>query len=352
MANDQAIRRVFYFDFLRAAAIFAVIVLHFSADAAGQYNKIATPDWLSAAFYNGLTRGCVPLFVMLSGALLLNPDKVISIKELFSKRLPKLVIPLVVWSIIYETFQFTTDKGYGEFHLLPALKTFYQGPLVFHFWFLYMMIGIYLVYPIINGFIRAATKSQVQYFIILWFIVNSILGIAGPALDLNIGIELNSFTGYVGYFVLGYYLNSNTFTSGQLNRAYVLSILAFISSIAGIILLQYFHNRGFNDIVENDFTPDIPVAIAGLFLFAKNNYWSVKSGWWQNTLSRTSKESYGIYIVHVLFVRLLFDKMYLGFRFDEGSLLWVIPVKAVIVLILSFGLTRLMRVVPVLRRTI
>ena len=101
MANDQLNCRVFYFDFLRALAIIAVVFIHFSADVAGQYRKIATPDWLSAAFYNGLTRGCVPLFVMLSGALLLNPDKTVSIKEVFSKRLPKLVIPLVVWSIIY-----------------------------------------------------------------------------------------------------------------------------------------------------------------------------------------------------------------------------------------------------------
>jgi len=352
MANDQAIRRVFYFDFLRAAAIFAVIVLHFSADAAGQYHKIAASDWFSAAFYNGLTRGCVPLFVMLSGALLLNPGKIVSTKELFSRRLPKLVIPLVAWSIIYETLQFTTDKAMGKFQFIPALKAFYQGPLVFHFWFLYMMIGIYLIYPIINGFIRAATKIQVRYFIFLWFIVNSVLGIAGPALGLNIGIELNCFTGYIGYFVLGYYLNTYTFTSRQLSWIYLLTALALTGSIAGIILLQYYSYHGFTDLVESDFTPDIPVAMAGVFLLAKNHSFSIKTGLWQNTLSQISKESYGIYIVHVLFVRLLFDKIYLDFGFGDGCFLWVVPVKAVIVLVLSLGLTKLIRLVPFLRQTI
>ncbi|MES2111649.1 MAG: acyltransferase family protein [Bacteroidota bacterium] len=352
MANDRAIRRVFYFDILRAAAIFAVIVLHFSADAAGQYHKIATSDWLSAAFYNGLTRCCVPLFVLLSGALLLNPDKEVSISEVFVKRLPKLIIPLVVWSIIYETFQFTTDKGYGKFHLITALKTFYQGPLVFHFWFLYMMIGIYLIYPIINSFIRAATKSQVQYFILMWFIANCLLGVAGPVLNLNIGIELNSFIGYTGYFVLGYYLNNYTFTAPRLNSIYLLSVLAFISSVTGIILLQYFGYAGFNDVIESDFTPDIPIAIAGIFLLAKHYDRNLKLGWWHNAVSFVSKESYGIYIVHVLFVRLFFDKIYLGFGFGDGCLLWVVPVKAVIVLVLSLGLARLIRLAPFLRQTI
>jgi len=352
MANDQANCRIFYFDFLRAVAIFAVIVLHFSADAAGQYHKIAASDWFSAAFYNGLTRGCVPLFVMLSGALLLSPNKVISIKEVFSKRLPKLIIPLAAWSIIYETLQFTTDKGYGKFQLIPALKAFYQGPLVFHFWFLYMMIGIYFIYPIINAFIRAATKSQVQYFILLWFMVNSVLGVAGPAFNLNIGIELNCFTGYIGYFVLGYYLNAYEFTSRQLSWIYLLTALALTSSIAGIVLLQYYGYHGFTDLAESDFTPDIPLAMSGVFLLAKNHSFNIKPGWWQRTLSQISKESYGIYIVHVLFVRLLFDKIYLDFRFGDGCLLWTVLVKTVIVLILSLGLTKLIRMVPFLRQTI
>lgn len=352
MNGDQLKSRFFYFDFLRALAIFAVIVLHFSADPAGQYGKISTSDWLSAALYNGLTRCCVPLFVLLSGALLLNPAKEVSIKELFAKRLPRLAIPLVVWSIIYEAFQFTTDKGYGEFHLIPVLKIFYQAPLVFHFWFLYMMIGIYLIYPIMNAFIRAAAKSHIQYFIVMWFIINCILGIAGTVFALNIGIELNSFIGYIGYFVLGYYLKNYTFTKRQLTRIYIASFAAFVISIAGIILLQAFHDIGFNDLIESDFTPDIPFALAGIFLLAKNHIADLKPGWWQKLIIQLSKESYGIYIVHVLFVRLLFDKIYLGFGFANGSLLWVIPLKAAVVLILSFGLAKLIRIVPWLRATV
>ena len=199
----QPQNRFYYFDFLRALAIFAVIILHSSADEAGQYGKIPATDWLSASFYNGLTRCCVPMFVLLSGALLLRPDRDVTISELFRKRLPKLVIPLIVWSIIYEAFQFYADKGYGTFNLLTALKTFYQGPLVFHFWFLYMMIGIYLVYPIVNTFIRAATKSQVQYFIAVWFVTNCVCGIIAIATGLNIAVELNFFTGYIGVFCAG-----------------------------------------------------------------------------------------------------------------------------------------------------
>ncbi|MCO5947493.1 acyltransferase [Mucilaginibacter flavidus] len=344
--------RFYYIDFLRALAIFAVIILHNSADAAGQYGKIPETDWLSAAFYNGLTRCCVPMFVLLSGALLLKPDRDVTIKELFRKRLPKLVIPLVVWSIIYEAFQFYTDKGYGTFNLLSALKTFYQGPLVFHFWFLYMMIGIYLVYPIINTFIRAATKSQVQYFIAVWFITNCVCGIIGIATGLSIAVELNFFTGYIGYFVLGYYINNYIFTAPQLKLIYAGCAFAFVVSISGIILLQTFRDKGFNEIIESDFTPDIPFALAGVFLLIKNRTFNLNPTWWQKLVTEISAESYGIYIVHVLFLRLLFDKIYLNLAFKNQSLLWIVPVKSIAVLGLSYGLTKLIRLVPWLRMTV
>lgn len=344
--------RFFYFDLLRALAIFAVIILHNSADPASQYGKISNSDWLPAAFYNGLTRFCVPMFVLLSGALLLSPDRYVSIKELFSKRLPRLVIPLVVWSIIYELFQFYTDKGYGSFNLITALKTFYQGPLVFHFWFLYMMIGIYLIYPILNAFIRGATKSQVQYFIAVWFVVNCICGAIGLISGLNPGIELYSFTGYAGYFVLGYYLNSQSFTKRQLKFIYIACAAAFITSIAGVILLETAPGKGFNDVIESDFTPDIPFALAGLFLLVKNHVFTLQQTWFKSFVTQISKESYGIYILHVLFVRLLFDKLYLHIGFKNLSLLWVIPIKATVVLILSYSLTKLIRMVPGLRMTV
>jgi len=351
--NDGKLKsRFFYFDLLRALAIFAVLILHNSADPAGQYGKIPNSDWLPAAFYNGLTRFCVPMFVLLSGALLLNPGKDVSIKELFSKRLPRLVIPLVVWSIIYEAFQFYTDAGYGKFNLIAALKTFYQGPLVFHLWFLYMMTGIYLIYPILNAFIRSATKSQLQYFIAVWFIVNCVCGVISTAFGLNIGVELYSFTGYVGYFVLGYYLNSQNFTMQQLPLIYAACLAAFITSICGIILLQTGHYKGFNDLIESDFTPDIPFALAGLFLLIKNHAFTENTTWFKGIATQVSKASYGIYIVHVLFVRLLFDKLYLNIGFKNLSLLWVIPIKAIVVLILSYGLTKLIRMVPGLRMTV
>ncbi|MCR8559184.1 acyltransferase family protein [Mucilaginibacter sp. BJC16-A38] len=352
LKQDKTRDRNFYFDFLRALAIFAVIILHNSADQVDQYGKLPTTDWLSAAFYNGLTRFCVPMFVLLSGALLLDPAKEITIKELFTKRLPRLVIPLLVWSVFYEIFQYSTDKGYGQFHLIVALKTFYQGPLVFHFWFLYMLIGIYLIYPVLNAFVRAASRSLVFYFIVLWFITNCVFGMIGIIYGLSLGVELYGFTGYLGYFMLGYYLQHFSFSKQQLNIIYGLGILSIVASIAATVLLHTQGDKSALEIIESDFTPEIPFTLAGLFLLLKNHAFGPGQTWFKSVMSQLGRESYGIYIVHVLWMRLLFDKLYLGLGFGNQSLLWVIPFKGIVVLALSYGLTKLIRLVPLLRATV
>ncbi|MDN3580599.1 acyltransferase [Mucilaginibacter flavus] len=348
----QSKPHLFYADFLRALATVAVITLHNAADPAAQYGHIPQNDWLSAAFYNGLCRFCVPMFVVLSGSLLLSPKKDVTIKELFSKRLPKLVIPLVFWSAFYMLFYHYFDKTYPSASFLYYLKAFYSVPLVFHFWFLYMMTGIYLAYPIINLFIRSATESQVLYFIVIWFIANCVLGIIDVSLETANNIELHIFTGYIGYFVLGYYLKSFSFSKRTLNTLYTLCVIAFIASIAGIILLQVYQFKHATDLIESDVTPEIPFAVAGLFLFMKNYPFSTKQQWWKKIANHISQESYGIYILHVLCMQLMFGKGFLNIDFGTLSLLWVIPIKMLMALSLAFIMVKILKRVPLLNRTI
>jgi surface polysaccharide O-acyltransferase-like enzyme len=344
--------QLFYADFLRALATVAVITLHNAADPAAQYGHIPQNDWLSAAFYNGLCRFCVPMFVLLSGSLLLNPTKDVTVKELFTKRLSKLVVPLVFWSAFYMIFYHYFDKTYPSAGFLYYLKAFYSMPLVFHFWFLYMMTGIYLAYPIINLFIRSATESMILYFIVIWFTANCVLGIIDISLETANNIELHVFTGYIGYFVLGYYLKNFTFSKRTQYTLYTLSSIAFIISIAGIILLQVYHFKHATDLIESDLTPEIPFAVAGLFLFMKNYPFSIKQQWWKVIINSISKESYGIYILHVLCMQLVFGKGFLNTNLGTLSLLWVIPLKMLIALSLAFILVKVLKRIPLLKLTI
>ncbi|WP_428327455.1 acyltransferase [Mucilaginibacter sp.] len=350
--HDKQKPRFFYFDVLRALAIVAVVVLHNSVDTIDNFGKVSNFDWLSAAVYNGLTRFCVPLFVLMSGSLLLNKNKESTVKELFSKRLPKLLIPLVVWSIVYIAFLHYSKLGFAHINIWDCLLQFYKGPVIFHFWFLYMMIGIYLIYPVINAFITSASQSVILYFIAAWFCISCGTAIIEMVTGTATGLELYGFMGYIGYFVMGYYLKNYSFTKQDTRIIYGLSVLAFITSVASIIIFYNYHIAHGNDLVESDFTPDIPFAIAGLFLFMKNFNFTDKATWLKTIITELSMESYGIYIVHVLVMQTLFNKMLLNIQCNNMAVIWVVPLKTVVIVGITYGIVKLLKQVPFLKQTI
>jgi len=351
--------RAFFAEILRALAIFAVIILHNSADYGEQYGQIPMSHWWAGTIWDGLVRFCVPMFVMLSGAFLLKSGKEVSIKEVFTKRLPKIVIPLIAWSIIYVLYaSYHTDKGISGMDVKEQLKTFLEGPVIYHFWFLYMMIGIYLLYPIINLFITSAKKVHIEYFLIVWFLTNCIFATIEILFDLSIGIDLSFFTGYVGYFILGYYLYTYTFTQKQLNSAYLLGVAGFLLSalFPYLCILLNFENRG--SLIESDFTIDIVLVEIALFLWFKNRTYNEDStGVLKKSISEISKESFGIYLVHVLLMQALFENdltLFPKFANMVGTWhpTWGIPLKALIILILSYAVTKLISQVPFIRKIV
>jgi surface polysaccharide O-acyltransferase-like enzyme len=345
--------RFFYADMLRAISIIAVIILHSASDYDDQLGDIPMSHWWSGVVWDGLVRFCVPMFVVLSGAFLLKAGKGVTFKEVFFKRLPKILIPLVFWSVVYVLFKnYSDNKSITEINVKVQLKTFFEGPVYYHLWFLYMFAGIYLLYPIINFFITAAKEIHIRYFLIIWFITNSVFGILVILFDLNIGIDLNFFTGYSGYFVLGYYLVNYTFTPKQLRVIYWLGITGFlISSLVAYICIKLnFEDRA--GLIESDFTPDIVLSVIGLFLWIKNRvYKNDDTGILHTAIHEISKESMGIYLVHVLVMETIFssDRSYFK-AFNDWHPSWGILVQSLIVLFISFWIIKLIKLIPYLKR--
>ena len=344
----------FFADALRAVAVLAVIILHTASDYIDHYGEISNSNWWAADIYNGFVRFCVPMFVMLSGAFLLRPDRIITIKELLLRRLPKLVIPLIAWSIIYILFK-TIDYGepIASINVVDQFKIFYNGPVAYHLWFLYMMIGVYLAWPVINVYIKAATEKNILYFLTLWFIVNSVLGIINIFTRLETSVEVNIFTGYIGYFLLGYYLFNFTFSKATLNKIYLLGIAGFAISI---ITPYVCFTMGFartDDIIATDFTPDVVFCVTALFLWFKNNIKSDGQNIFGKIITEISALAFGIYLVHVLVIEYTFSEDRNYYETTTGwNPAWAIPVKALIVLIISYIIIKLIKFIPVIRKIV
>lgn len=204
----ESSKRNMSFDHIRIFACFSVVLLHVSAWF--WYNRpLLSADWIIADAYNVLTRAGVPLFVMISGALFLNPDKETDIGRLWKKHILRLFVIYLLWMTIYaiRTFlQFPQE----EQTIKAFVKLLLNGH--YHLWFIPMLIGIYAMIPFLRAWTQNATISEFRYFFLLFFlfqIVRTSLRsfIENPeALTFIDNFRWEQICNYIGYFVLGYYL--------------------------------------------------------------------------------------------------------------------------------------------------
>ena len=239
-AKINAINPIEWIDNLRVLATISVIFLHVSAPITAKFGTISFISWMIGNVYNSSVRFCVPIFVMITGALLLSRDYEIS--DFLKKKLFRVIIPFIFWGSIYIAFLVFVKVSQGfKFTFSETIQYIYvliQQGIYPHFWYVYMIIGLYLFIPILGRWARNSTEKEILYFLILWF---CILCFNYPIFSkYKIDFNLSYFSGYIGYLVLGYYLSIksdigkvNSITGGELIA------LKLHMQILTIVLLSY-----------------------------------------------------------------------------------------------------------------
>lgn len=281
-------------DLCRILATFGVIVIHASGSYFHQFNSLTLPDWYSVNILQSLVRVSVPLFFMLSGALLLNRDNFYTISSLLS-RILRIAMPLFVWSIIYliHTAYYT-----GESINILSIA---QQPAMYHLWFVYALIGVYLLLPLSHSVFNTLAKNK-QY---CWFYFLLWLFTASLPIYFNIGLTRNLFpNGFLantGYFILGgiisHYVNRNGINYGVKKHW---AIMIFIGSVLLTSLISFYFSSKYNQAQETAFihlSPNIVIssilAFFAIHLLSKDR----TSG---RLISSLSSHSFPIYLVHAL----------------------------------------------------
>ena len=177
---------------------------------------------------------------MLSGALLLQPAKLNEpIKVFLKKRLTRIGLAFVFWSGTYIAWSFYTANPPVVFTLenlgQSIVRSLFSGAY-YHFWFIYLIVGLYLITPFLRAVIAGGNWRVLRYLVLLWFAGVAVV----PLTELVSGQVLNSavflFGGFVGYFVLGIYLQRVKLQSAIL---YGLIIVGFVGTIFGVWLMNY-----------------------------------------------------------------------------------------------------------------
>lgn len=193
-------KRILYLDAIRVMACCMIILMHSPHPHAGNPNYVVVP-------ISFLTAAGIGLFFMVSGALLLPAQ--MSTLVFLRKRISKVIFPTLFWTFFYLTISYLWD----EKSLSEIGKAFISIPFSVQghgvLWFMYTLIGLYLLAPIISPFLISSNQKTIRFYLIVWGIT-----LCYPWLKIWLGIDesptgiLYYFAGYAGYFVLGYYLKT------------------------------------------------------------------------------------------------------------------------------------------------
>ena len=300
--------RIITFDLLRIIAAFAVVILHVSAR--NWHNSFPSTEWEIRNLYDTTVRWSVPIFVMISGALFLDSSKSLSLSRLYKKNVLRIVVAFLFWSIIYTLFFSFRKRYWGNYN--DYLINIINGPV--HLWFLKMLLGLYVIIPLLKEFV--VKRSLELYFIFLSLITTFILpmvidaiGLLSPLLatilNNNINqIGLNVAVGYSGYFVLGHYLYNNSICRHHRMVIYFLAIISFLCVGLGTHLYSHHSNQPEEYFYSylNIFTL---IEATGVFLFFKYSFTHL-SPTTQHAIILVSNCSFGIYLIHLMLIEILF----------------------------------------------
>jgi surface polysaccharide O-acyltransferase-like enzyme len=196
-------------DLIRTVAIVGVLMLHAAGSwtvttgEMSQLNPLGLFSWGTVDFYQTFARIGVPLFVMLTGALLLEPTKNESLGVFFRKRWARIGLPFLFWGIIYFIWDFSVVKM--PFEAQTIIQGLLNGPYT-QFWYLYVLAGLYLLTPLLRVFIANANERLVKYFVVIWVVGVSIIPFFTTFTSYTLNSDVFTLTGFMGYFILGTFL--------------------------------------------------------------------------------------------------------------------------------------------------
>lgn len=280
--NNQ---RTIYLDVIRVIACIMVIIMHAPVPGTG-----AESHGVFLVLVSYLTVPCVPLFFMVSGALLLPCKKEITAIDYLKKRIGKVAGPTIAFSLFYMAINESTNRSIS----ILSIPFSAQGHGIL--WFMYTLIGLYLLVPIISPWIKQAPKRELEIYLLLWIITQCYpyLSLFLEVNSSNTGI-LYYFTGYAGYFLLGYYLNRYPVSLK------LLLLLAILMLPLPLLNKAFDWNLDFHSVFWYLSAP-VTIMTAAWFIGLKR---LCETFVFNIRLSTISNLSFGIYLIHIFIMRTL-----------------------------------------------
>lgn len=362
--SNQKNQHIVWLDVVRFIAMFTVVCCHctdpfnFYPGTAPNIGEIK----LLGAIYGSVLRPCVPLFVMITGALLLPVRGDAS--TFYKKRIPRVFYPFLIWSVLYNLFPWITGllglnpqiildffPYAGEEVMRQSFSVsleyilmipFNFSILAVHMWYIYLLIGLYLYLPVFSAWVEKASERAKLMFLLAWgvtlllpyyyqFVSNYLWGTC----SWNSFGMLYAFAGFNGYLLLGHYLKN---LEWSLKKTLTIGIPMFAVGYA-VTFLGFRHITALpeytDEMLELFFTYcslNVVMMTIPVFMLAKKV--KVNSERMKKALANLTVCGFGIYMIHYFFT----GPSVVLMRAIDMPIGLQIPVAAILAFAVSWGL--------------
>ena len=338
-------------DILRVLACYLVIQVHtgefYYIGEGGTVLSGTSPFWVG--ILNSVCRASVPLFVMISGFLLLPLKEEMGV--FFRKRFTRVAIPFIVWCILYALYwagKGQTNWAQAGINILHIPVNF--GVEVGHLWYIYMLIGLYLFAPIISPWIKSASRKNMEFYLVIWAITLCVpyIHLVYPQIlgecFWNQTPLLYYFSGFLGYLILGAYIKLYLFEkrAWHLPVGILMIIVGYAITAGGFISLLDSTLVSTLELTWGFETINVALMGFGLFLSLKNIRFARTTSFVAKGITDISKISYGIYLAHIMVLNFFYK--ILDTIIDPIQL--KIPVIALCTFIVSYLIVKLLSLLP------
>lgn len=289
--------RIYYYDVLNIIACISVLILHF--------NGLSHAYSQTNAYYQALSAECiffwaVPVFLMLTGATLVDYRQRYSTETFFTKRLTKTFFPFIAWSLLALVWKISTNQIEAPVGPRSLFDLVFNTKIIDVYWFFIPLFSIYFMIPVLSLFVKVKNFNLIKYLIILYFFINSLLPLVFEQIGLtfNGNLNISMLSGYLVFPVMGYYLANTQMSARNRRVLYVLAITATI--LRYLIIISEEGAPG--SLVWSYLSPAGILQGAAIFVFIKQIDWPLhfSNTRLDNGLKKLSSCSFGIYLIHMI----------------------------------------------------
>ena len=332
-----------WLDAARVFSIAAVVVLHVAGSVV-VLTDFGSPGWWFANVYRAMVSWCVPVVVMVSGALLLDDRKRESIADFYKKRAARIIPPIVFWSAVYIVWNHRASIS--GIRVADVVESLARGWPHYHMWFIFMLVCLYLFVPFLRILVSHSRRGDLWLLTALMFFFSGVNEAYRFTGENQAGLFTNWFLSYLPYFLCGHLIRTGKSPLPSPGWLAIGFVAALVATAVGCFVLGRAKGLDWGMYFYGYFSISVvPMSMMVMYWFKSLD----ANGWNMQWVKALAPSAFGVYLVHPIVLESFRGHV---FKPENHWPFASVPLLSVLVCGISLMVAAVFVKVPVLKRVV